>query len=171
MWRGREVHWHSPDDSMRSGVATVYQNTPLVPTFTVLENVFLGSRDGWQWKPHDKKKILSTLCSKVGFDVDQNQLASQLSVGEKQMVSLLQALSRRPSLLILDEPSASLSQSERELLYASVKRIVQEDGTAVVYVSHFLDEVLSMTDAVTVLRDGRVTLSRMTAGMSGRRVR
>jgi ribose transport system ATP-binding protein len=166
-WRGREVHWHSPDDSMRSGVATVYQNTPLVPTFTVLENVFLGTRDGWRWKPHDKKKMLNALCSKVGFEVDQNQLASQLSVGEKQMVSLLQALSRRPSLLILDEPSASLSQSEREALYASVRRIVKEDGTAVVYVSHFLDEVLSMTDAVTVLRDGRVTLSRATEGLSG----
>jgi ribose transport system ATP-binding protein len=152
---------------MRSGVATVYQNTPLVPTFTVLENVFLGARDGWRWKPQDKRKILNTLCSKVGFDVDENLLASQLSVGEKQMVSLLQALSRRPSLLILDEPSASLSQSEREALYASVKRIVREDGTAVVYVSHFLDEVLSMTDAVTVLRDGRVTLSRMTEGLSG----
>ncbi len=167
LWRGREVHWHSPDDSMRSGVATVYQNTPLVPTFTVLENVFLGTRDGWRWRPQDKRKMLNTLCSKVGFEVDENLLASQLSVGEKQMVSLLQALSRQPSLLILDEPSASLSQSEREALYASVKRIVQEDGTAVIYVSHFLDEVLSMTDAVTVLRDGRVTLSRVTRGMSG----
>lgn len=167
VWRGNEVHWNSPDDSMRSGVATVYQNTPLIPTFTVLENVFLGSKDGWWWKPHNKRKILHELCSKVGFDIDEDRLAAQLSVGEKQMVSLLQALSRRPSLLILDEPSASLSQSEREALYASVKRIVREDGTAVVYVSHFLDEVLSMTDAVTVLRDGRVTLSKETKGLSG----
>ena len=79
------------------------------------------------------------------------------------MVSVLQAMSRHPSLLVLDEPSASLSQGERESLYSSVKRIVRDEGTSVVYVSHFLDEVLSMTDAVTVLRDGRVTLSRATA--------
>ena len=82
-WRGSEVNWHSPEDSMRAGVATVYQNTPLVPTLSVLENVFLGNRDEWRWKPQTKRKILNELFSMVGFEIDEDLLASQLSVGEE----------------------------------------------------------------------------------------
>lgn len=152
---------------MKAGVATVHQNTPLVPTLSVLENVFMGTSADWRWKPQSKREVLRELCRKVGFEIDEDLPANLLSVGEKQMVSVLQALSRHPSLLVLDEPSASLSQSEREALYASVKRIVKEEGTAVVYVSHFLDEILTMTDAVTVLRDGHVTLDRQTSGLTG----
>ena len=167
LWRGREVNWHSPEDSMRAGVATVYQNTPLVPSLSVLENVFLGNRVEWRWRPQSKRKVLHALYEKVGFELDEDLLASQLSVGEKQMVSILQAMSRQPSLLVLDEPSASLSQEERESLYSSVQGFVRAEGTSVIYVSHFLDEVLSITDAVTVIRDGRVTLSQATREISG----
>ena len=151
--------------ALQAGIATVHQNSPVVPTLSVLENVFLGSRGRWLWRAAGKAAELDRLFATVGYELPADQLVADLSIGDRQMVSILQAMSRDPALLILDEPTASLSVSEREVVHAAIRRL-RESGTAVVYVSHLLDEIISLTEMVTILRDGAVTLEEPTAGLS-----
>ncbi|HEX3966172.1 MAG TPA: sugar ABC transporter ATP-binding protein [Trebonia sp.] len=160
-WRGQEVTWRSPAAAQRAGVATVYQDTPLVPTMTVLENVYVGHH-GRAWRPAAKLPDFGRIALRVGYEIDPMRDVGELSIGERQMVAILQAVSREPALLIMDEPTASLSQEERDIVFRAVRRL-SGDGCSVIFVSHLLDEVLSLTEAVTVLRDGRTTLNRATA--------
>ncbi len=141
-WRGQETRWHGPGMALQAGIATVHQHSPLVPTLSVLENVFLGSRGAWMWKAADKTAELDRLFATVGYELPADQLVGDLSIGDRQMVSILQALSQNPALLILDEPTASLSVSEREVVHAAVRNLPQS-GTSVIYVSHLLDEIMS----------------------------
>jgi ribose transport system ATP-binding protein len=164
-WRGQETRWHGPGMALQAGIATVHQHSPLVPTLSVLENVFLGSRGAWRWKAASKTAELSRLFSAVGYELPADQIVADLSIGDRQMVSILQAMSRNPALLILDEPTASLSVSEREVVHAAIRNL-RQSGTSVVYVSHLLDEIISLTEVVTILRDGKVTLNEPTAGLS-----
>jgi ribose transport system ATP-binding protein len=164
-WRGKETRWHGPGMALEAGIATVHQHSPLVPTLSVLENVFLGSRGAWLWRPSDKTAELARLFAAVGYELPADQPVADLSVGDRQMVSIMQAMSQNPALLILDEPTASLSVSEREVVHAAV-RSLRESGTAVVYVSHLLDEIIALTEKVTILRDGTVTLDEPTASLT-----
>jgi ribose transport system ATP-binding protein len=164
-WRGKDTRWHGPGMALEAGIATVHQHSPLVPTLSVLENVFLGSRGAWLWRPSDKTAELARLFAAVGYELPADQPVADLSVGDRQMVSIVQAMSQNPALLILDEPTASLSVSEREVVHAAV-RSLRESGTAVVYVSHLLDEIIALTEKVTILRDGTVTLDEPTASLT-----
>jgi ribose transport system ATP-binding protein len=164
-WRGQQTRWHGPGMALQAGIATVHQHSPVVPTLSVLENVFLGSRGDWLWKAARKTAELARLFAVVGYELPPDQLVADLSIGDRQMVSIMQAMSRNPALLILDEPTASLSMSEREVVHAAVRNL-RESGTAVIYVSHLLDEIISLTEVVTILRDGKVTLDEPTAGLS-----
>jgi ribose transport system ATP-binding protein len=164
-WRGTETRWHGPGTALAAGIATVHQHSPLVPTLSVLENVFLGSRGAWLWRPSEKAAELARLFATVGYELPAGQLVADLSVGDRQMVSIVQAMSQNPALLILDEPTASLSVSEREVVHAAVRRL-RESGTAVVYVSHLLDEIIALTEIVTILLDGTVTLDEPTASLT-----
>jgi ribose transport system ATP-binding protein len=161
-WRGQPVHWSTPSQALTDGLAAVYQHTPLVPTLSVLDNVFLGHVDSPRWDRERRTRELAELCSRIGYTLDGDDLVGDLSVGARQMVAILQALARNPALVLLDEPTAALSPSEREILFASVRRL-RDGGTTFIYVSHFLDEVLSLTDHLTVLRDGLVVLDAPTA--------
>lgn len=160
-WRGHAVQWSSPSQALADGLAAVYQHTPLVPTLSVLDNVFMGHTDSGRWERDRRTKELSSLCSRMGYSLDGDDLVGELSVGARQMVAILQALARDPALVLLDEPTAALSPSEREILFASVRRL-RDSGTTFIYVSHFLDEVLALTDHLTVLRDGTVVLDART---------
>ena len=161
-WQGVAVDWSTPAHALDAGLAAVHQHTPLVDTLTVLDNVFLGMRDGLRWDASRRRDELEALCDRIGYPLDPDLLVSDLSVGGRQMVAIVQALARRPTLLLLDEPTAALSPHERDILFAVVRRL-RDQGTAFVYVSHFLDEVMELTDHLTVLRDGRVVLDAPTA--------
>jgi ribose transport system ATP-binding protein len=163
-WRGRRLRWHSPKGARQAGIATVYQHTPLVPTLSVLENVFLGRPGGPLWQPGRRAADLEHLFARVGYRLPPEKLVGDLSIGDRQMVAILQAMSEDPALLVLDEPTASLSMSERDVVHKAV-RALREAGTGIVYVSHLLDEVMALTDTVTVLRDGRVSLAEATASL------
>ncbi|MGH7120250.1 MAG: sugar ABC transporter ATP-binding protein [Acetobacteraceae bacterium] len=168
LWKGREVHWSNPSEPLHAGIATVHQHTPLVPTLSVAENVYLGAGGGWRWNAAARHAQLLQLLSRLAYHVDPTMLVSELSVGERQMVAMLKALAEEPSLLVLDEPTASLAHEERRLVYHAVRQLSAELGTAVLYVSHLLDEILQLTDHVTVLRDGRVALDRPTPELDER---
>lgn len=167
-WHGEPVTWTTPAQTMAAGLAAVHQHTPLVGSMTVLENVFLGrraDRHGVRWNAGARARELAELCDRVGYHVDPAQPVGELSVGARQMVAILQALARDPSLVLLDEPTAALSPAERAVLFRSVRRL-RDQGTAFVYVSHFLDEILDLTDRITVLRDGAVVLDAATAELT-----
>lgn len=157
LWRGEEVDWRRPIDAQTAGLATVFQNTPLVTTLSVLENVFLGARGGIIRTPAAIRNEYDQLLERIGYQLDPDTLVGDLSIGTRQMVAILQALRSGADLIVMDEPTASLAQTERNLVFNIVRRL-SNTGTAFIYVSHFLNEILDLCDTVTVLRDGRVVV-------------
>ena len=159
-WKGREVDWSSPRDARAAGVRTIYQHIPLVPTLSVLDNVFLDQK-GLLRGEGDLRVAFRQLLERIDYDIDPEAIVSDLPIGDRQMVAILQALSMGAELVIMDEPTASLSDAERELAF-SIARRLRAQGTTFLYISHFLNEILDLTEEVTVLRDGRVTLRAAT---------
>ena len=147
------------------GVATVHQHIPLVPTMTTLENVFMGDESFWR-RSRGMREQFDRLCERVGYRLQPDETVGDLSIGERQMVAIFQALGTGADLIVLDEPTASLALDERELVYATVRRLSKNENKAILFVSHFLDEVMDLTDEVTVLRDGVAVLSADTSSLS-----
>ncbi len=162
-WRGEAVSWSRPAQARAAGIATLHQQIPLVGTLSVLENVFLAQRGGWR-RGRALAVRLRGLMASIGYEVDIDALVATLSIGERQMVGVLQALAADASLIIMDEPTASLAAAERRIVHRTIRRLATE-GRAVLLVSHFLDEVLELTDGVTVLRDGAAVLTAATAAV------
>jgi len=144
------------------GVAVIYQELMQAPHLTVAENVFLGrlprTRFGTvDWRSLHKECVAVT--DRLGFHVDPRARLGNLSVAQRQMVEIASALSRNARIVVLDEPSAALGGSELEKLFAIIRRLAGE-GVAFIYISHRLQEVFTICDRVTVLRDGSVVASR-----------
>ena len=168
-WCGTRVHWRRPAEPRAAGIATLYQHIPLVGTLSVLENVFLGDVSGWR-RANALELRLQRLLDTVGYDIDPHALVGELPLGQRQMVAILQALAGRARLIIMDEPTASLPSTERAIVYRTIQHLARGEGTAVLFVSHFLDEVMSLTDEVTVLRDGVAVLRAATADLDETRI-
>ncbi|MGJ9412913.1 sugar ABC transporter ATP-binding protein [Aeromicrobium sp. CF4.19] len=160
-WKGEPVRWRNPGEVVASGLATIHQHVPLVPTLSALENVFL-SEGGPHRITHDMRRRFAALVERLGYEVDAEQMVGTMPIGSRQMVAILQSLAMGAELVIMDEPTASLSESERRIVLDAVRRLAA-DGTTFVFISHFLDEILDITDHVTVLRDGRAILDQPTA--------
>ena len=178
-WQGRPVEWRRPSDASHAGVAVVHQQSPVSPALSVLENVYLGAGAGAVWNAAHRRADLAVLCASIGFEIDPGRPVAELSIGDRQMVSILRALARRPKLILLDEPTASISASERVGVLGAARRLA-DTGVAVVFVSHFLNEVIDISDTVSVLRDGQLVDSfdapdmprdRMISGIVGSRLR
>jgi ribose transport system ATP-binding protein len=162
-WRGGRVSWSRPAQARAAGIATLHQQIPLVGTLSVLENVFLAQRGGWR-RGRRLAARLRALMAAIGYELDIEAPVAALPIGERQMVGILQALAADAALIIMDEPTASLAAGERRIVHRTIRRLAAE-GRAVLFVSHFLDEVLELTDEVTVLRDGAAVLTSPTAGV------
>lgn len=180
IWEGKEVRMRSPNDAISLGIAVIYQEPNLCPDLSVLENIFLGrlpSRFGvvsWRRARAEIQPILSELNVSLPLDV----LVSELSQAQRQLVEITKALSRRAKLLIMDEPTSSLSEAEIERLFEVVTKLRQM-GVGIIYISHRIEEVFRLADRVTVLRDGKwvgtfnaaeVTKERLVQLMVGRPV-
>lgn len=154
---GRVVSINSPADAIRLGIGMIHQHFMLVPTLSVAENVALGlpSSRGFMLDLDLVRERIAELSQTYGLQVDPTARVWQLSVGEQQRVEILKALYRGADLLILDEPTAVLTPHEVGELFVTLRRMA-EDGRALIFISHKLHEVLSISDRVTVLRDGRV---------------
>ncbi|KHK59072.1 sugar ABC transporter ATP-binding protein [Burkholderia sp. A9] len=157
LWRGAPVQWSSPREANEMGVATIHQHIPLIPTLSVLENVFLGDRGRWR-RDMSLRVRYKDICERTGYWLDPDRPVSELSIGQRQMVAIFQALGTGAELIIMDEPTASLATEEREVVYRIVRHLSRAENKAIVFVSHFLDEVMSLTDSVTILRDGEVVV-------------
>jgi general nucleoside transport system ATP-binding protein len=153
--RGSTVRIHSPRDAIALGIGMVHQHFVLVDRFTVAENIVLGAEGGALVDLESAAGRVRELARSYGFAVDPRSRVEDLSVGEEQRVEILKALYRGVDLLILDEPTAVLTPSEADELFLNLRRL-RDDGKTVVFISHKLDEVLTIADRITVLRRGGV---------------
>jgi ribose transport system ATP-binding protein len=163
-FEGRVIDKITPIESMHMGLAIIYQELNLVNTMTVGENVFLGrfSESGGRRGVHAKAR---TLLDSIGSKVSTYKLVSELSVSDKQMVEIAKALSFDSKLIIMDEPSSSLTAEEMDKLVEIIHDL-KAKGIAIIYISHKLDEIFGFCDKVTVMRDGRVIDTRDVSTMS-----
>ncbi len=153
--RGQELRFASPRDAIDAGIWMIHQHFMLVQSHTVLDNIILGTR-----LPIflNRKKLIDSIldcCQRLNFDINLNARIWQLSLGEQQRVEIVKALYRGARILILDEPTAILTPQESEALFGTL-RTMRNDGYSIVFVSHKLGEVLSISDRITVLRKGRL---------------
>lgn len=158
---GVEMHPRNPRQAQSSGVALVDQELSLVGTLTVAENLAVGADRA---TAPGRTELRATLDELGLAHVPLNELVSKLSLGEQQLVEIARALSRRAQILILDEPTATLSDTEIDMVFTAVRRLVAE-GRSVIYVSHRLGEVLSLCQRATVFRDGRCVGTRDVADL------
>ena len=154
---GREVDLRSPRDALAEGIKVVFQEIALIAEFTVAENIFLerhpvGRAGSIDWKTIRAES--AALFKRIGFDVDPAARTGDLPVSQQQMVEIARALAHEARIVVMDEPTSSLTPTEVALLFKVIRRLT-ELGIAVVYVTHKLDEVFEIADEVTVLRDGR----------------
>lgn len=160
---GARIEIHSPTDSINHGIGMIHQHFMLVDNMTVAENVALGLRSSRE--PRLDLDVVSTrireLVATYGLRVEPQAVISRLAVGQRQRVEIIKALYRGAALLVLDEPTAVLTPQEVEDI-SVIFRQMAADGHALIFISHKLDEILALTDRVTVLRDGRVVGTRLT---------
>lgn len=153
---GEKVTFCNPNDAFERGISSVYQEFSLVPKLTVVENMFLGREivtGGFLDKDSMHKKATATL-EELGFELDPMAMVADLSRAEQQMVEIAKAFQQKISVLILDEPTASLTDKEVSRLFEIIKKLTS-DGVGVIYISHRIDELKKVGDRITVLRDGR----------------
>ncbi|ATY32696.1 sugar ABC transporter ATP-binding protein [Sphingomonas psychrotolerans] len=165
LWRGEPARWRRPIEARRAGIATIQQHIPLVPTLSVRENILLD-RGGVLRERQGDRDVVRALLARIDCAIDSEALVGELRIGDRQMVAIAQALASGAELVIMDEPTASLAGHEREAVYRIIRRLAHDEGRAVLFISHFLDEIVALTDTITVLRDGRAVLDAETASVS-----
>ena len=153
---GRSVEIRSPKDAIRQGIGMVTQHFSLVAPMTIAENVMLGHEGGFRLDHRQARRLVFEASERAGIAVHPDSTVSALSVGQRQRVEIVKALSRDARVLILDEPTAVLVPQQVELLFDALRRL-RDDGLAVVFISHKLREVMAISDEVTVLRQGKVS--------------
>jgi general nucleoside transport system ATP-binding protein len=155
--RGTPVKFDAPRDAIRHGIGMIHQQFMLIPPLTVAENIVLGLRAqrGIVLDLRQVEREVADLSEAYGLKVDPRLPVWQLPVGTQQRVEILKALYRGADLLVLDEPTSVLTPGETRALFIILRRLVQE-GHSVVFISHKLEEVLGVSDEVTVMRAGRV---------------
>ncbi|NEU30957.1 sugar ABC transporter ATP-binding protein [bacterium LRH843] len=160
IWGNEKVNILNPRDSQQLGIHVIHQDRQLVPTFTGLENLFLNRQYpkkkrsfGIDWK--EVKRQATTLQEEWGTKLPLSKVVSDMSPSERTLLEILRALMMESRLLILDEPTASLTDKESELLFSFIRRL-QQRGVAILYVSHRLEEVINLSDQVTVLIGGKI---------------
>lgn len=147
--------WDTPN-ALRNGVAIMHQELQLVPTLTVAQNVFLGleeNRAGYLRGTENQR--LKTLMDECGLMLNPDEVTSNLTIAAQQKIEILRALARKARVIVMDEPTSSLSKSEVDQLH-QIMRSLRDEGRTVIYVTHFLDDILEVSDRVTVLRNGRL---------------
>src|SRR4051812_5565229 len=175
---GREVSLPTPEAAQALGIVTIYQEFNLIPTMTVAENLLLGrepvSGPFINWG--EMRRRTRVLAERYRLDLPGTRFVRDLSVAQQQMVEIARALSMRSRLIVMDEPTSALSDTETQRLFTIVRELKRE-GISIIFVTHRLAEVLRICDRITVLRDGRpsgkadiegLTIDRIIRMMVGR---
>jgi ABC-type sugar transport system ATPase subunit len=168
LWQGEPLHLHSPAEAQRRGIRIMYQEFNLLPDLTVAENLLLNeeprNRFGLiDWKAMNRRA--RELLAHLEMPLDPEAPVYTLTVAQQQVVEIVKALADEARLLIMDEPTAALNPTEVEHLFNAIRRLTAR-GTAVIFISHRLDEVLAISQRVTILKDGAVVTTQPTEALT-----
>src|SRR3954447_16022219 len=155
---GEPVSFSSPRAAQDAGISTIYQEIDLIPLRSVAQNIFLAREPRTRLGLTDRRRMRresAEVLDRYGLDVDPKSIVRSLGLGVQQMVAIAKAASREAKVVIMDEPTSSLEGREVQRLFDVIGKL-REDGVAVLYVSHRLDELYELCERVTVLRDGCV---------------
>jgi ribose transport system ATP-binding protein len=159
LYKGEKIRFRTPHHAIENGVILIHQELSLVPELSVAENIFLGQLPAGKsslvdWATLNKQT--EEIIDQLGCNFKATDLVGSLSIGYQQMVEIGRALSHEATLVVFDEPTASLTGGEVIKLFENIERLKQQ-GTAIVYITHKMDEIFKISDRITVLRDGRKT--------------
>lgn len=163
---GKPTQFRSPRDALDHGVGMVHQELSVAPDLSVAENVYLGTQPANRWGIVDWKAMAegaAKLLARLGLDIDPKTRLGDLPVGLQQLVELARVLFSGARVIILDEPTSALSPPEIARLFEVLKRLKKEEGRSFVFISHFIEDVLEVSDRVTVLRGGERVETRAAA--------
>ena len=155
---GERVNIDNPKAAERFGMAFVHQELNICPDMTVAENIFMGNWPMDKYGRYDRNltnRKAMQLSATMGIDLDPAIAVRHLRTAEKQTVEILKALTRNANILVLDEPTSSLTEHEKEKFFGIIEKCKQ-NGISIIFISHFLEDVIQISDRVTVLKDGRV---------------
>ena len=153
---GQEVCYKNPQEAEKAGIVFIHQELNVLFDLTVEENMFLGKEIHNRFGVCDKKAMrtqVKQILDKLGVNIAPGEVMSNLSVGQQQMIEIAKALMVDAKVIIMDEPTAALTQSETEVLFKVVKSL-REKGVSIVYISHRMEEIFELCDRITILRDG-----------------
>ena len=153
---GKEVCYNNPQEAEKAGIVFIHQELNVLFDLTVEENMFLGKEIKKAFGICDRKamrKRVQEILDMLGVDIDPTQRMDELSIGQQQMIEIAKALMIDAKVLIMDEPTAALTQSETEVLFKVVNSLRQK-GVSIVYISHRMEEIFELCDRITILRDG-----------------
>lgn len=164
MVKNQEVDISSPEYAQKLGIAAIFQDSNLFDRFSIAENIFVNNKPirNRVLKTVDYKRMCKdsrAILDMLGFEMDPEVLVENLNYGQKRIIEIAKAISRKSDILILDEPGASLSQKEIEGLF-KVIRSLKENGVSIVYITHRLEEVFRIADRISILRDGKMIETR-----------
>ena len=165
---GQPVQITSPHDARALGIGMIFQEFSLIPTLTVAQNIFLGQEPrgaGGLIDDRASERRARELFAEMGETIDPGARVGDLSTGYWQLTEIAKALAQNARILIMDEPTSSLTATETQSLFELVRRLKQR-GISIIYISHRMDEIFRITDRITVLRDGRRILTADTAGVT-----
>jgi len=167
--QGKVQHFGSPGEALEAGISMIYQELDLAQDLTVAENIYLGAEPRGSVPFTVSRRAMTAkteaLAQEYGFTVKADARVADLSTGDCQIVELLKALRRKASIIVMDEPTSSLSEAEAKRLFAVVRQL-RARGLSIIYISHRLEEVADLADDISVLRDGKVVHSAPASGLT-----
>ena len=160
---GSDEAYTNPDQALKAGVAMIHQELNPIPDMSVAENIFLG-KEKRKWiftSKKEQEKESKRYLDMLGIDLEPSVLMRELSVSEMQMVEIAKALSYGARIIIMDEPTSAITEAEVEKLFQNIK-MLKEQGTGIIYISHKMDEIFEICDEISVLRDGNLVMTKST---------
>ena len=155
-YRGEKVEYKNPKEAMKAGLSIIHQELELIPHLSVAENIYLGRepKKGIFIDYQKLYEITGKIIDKLGVNINPQEIVKNLNIGKKQMVEIAKAVSQNADVLVMDEPTSSLTNQEIDILFDLIERL-KEQEISIIYISHRLEEVFEICDRVTVLRDGK----------------
>lgn len=150
---GRQVQFHSPKESIRMGIGMIHQHFKLIDVMTAKDNIIIGQPSGFMLRGKQLSETIRGISDQYGLDIDPDKKVYDMSVGEKQTLEIIKVLYRGAKILIMDEPTAVLTPQEIKKLFQIIRNM-KEQGCAVIIITHKLNEVMEISDRITILRKG-----------------
>jgi ABC-type sugar transport system ATPase subunit len=159
--RGQAVSFHGPSEAIHAGISTIHQELNLIPNITVAENIML-TREPVRWRLLDERALNDGVAQSLRdleIDLEPRAIVEDLTMAKRQMVEIARAVMLEADVVIMDEPTSSITERETEVLFALIARL-KSKGVAILYISHRMEEIFSLADRVTVLRDGQLVATK-----------